>query len=359
MTAARDRLSLLLHVSNHGYGHAARAGILAAALLERPDVFALAIAAPATYGRFFAAALADPRCALVDVSTDLGIPLRPGELVPEPRYVAARLDEWVAAWHSILARHEALLAGRRIDAIVADASPLGCALAARLGCPAIVVSNFEWHAQFAGLGLAGSAVDAVGEAYARAAAYLRYPLHLPSEALARVPTADVPACARTAAVDASEALRRSLPGPRLFVSLGGLIDLAAPIALPRFAGTAIFTQGLRIEAPRAARVVDLSAGFADTLPYLGAADLVVTKGGWSTVAEAAVARTPLLLIRRPGVPEDRHIIAGVERLGLGRGCDLEVLPDAIEGEISRGLAPTPGLPNDPAAVAEACLDFVS
>jgi UDP-N-acetylglucosamine:LPS N-acetylglucosamine transferase len=105
--------------------------------------------------------------------------------------------------------------------------------------------------------------------------------------------------------------------------------------------------------------VDLSAGFADALPYIGAADLVVTKGGWSTVAEAASAKRPLLLVARPTVPEDRHIAEGVERAGLGTGCRLEDLSYAVARAISAGLGPTPGLMNDPAAVAAACVARLS
>ena len=352
-------LSLLLHVSNHGWGHAARAGVLAAALLERPEVGALAIAAPSTHVGFFAAALGDPRCSLVDLPTDLGIPLRPGELSPDPGHVARELERWVADWPALLDAAEAALGDRAVDGVVADASPLAFALAARLRRPAIAVTNFEWHAQFAGLGLSGAAVDAVGEAYSRARAYLRYPLFLPSEALSGTPTVDVPACTRTVPATRVAELVRALPAPRIVVSLGGLVDLRDAIPLPEIDGTIIFTKGVKLSAPRAARVVDLSSGLADALPYIGAADLVVTKGGWSTVAEAAVARRRLLLVARPSVPEDRHIAAGVERAGLGAACPLEDLPEAVTRAVAGGLGPTPGLENDPAAVAAACVARLS
>jgi hypothetical protein len=352
-------LHLLFHVSNHGYGHAARAGVLAAALLERPEIAALAIAVPASYGGFFAAALRDPRCALVDVPTDLGIPLRPGEFAPDPRHVARELERWLAAWPTLLAETEVSLGDHRIDGVVADASPLAFALATRLHRPAIAVTNFEWHAQYVGLGLFGAAVDAVGEAYAGARAYLRYPLSLPSEVFSATPTLDVPACARTAAKERVAELVRNLPAPRIVVSLGGLVDLRGAISLSALDGTLVFTKGLILEAPRAARIVDLSAGVADAVSYIGAADLVVTKGGWSTVAEAASAKKALLLVARPTVPEDRHILAGVERAGLGTGCRLEDLSCAVARAIATGLRPTPGLPNDPPAVAAACVASLS
>jgi hypothetical protein len=351
--------SYLLHVSDHGYGHAARCGVLAAALLGRPEVGALAIAVPSLYRPFFAAAAADPRCRLLDLPTDLGIPLRRGEILPDPAHVARELDSWVRRWPALADDAIAALGPRPLDGVIADASPLALVLAARLGVPAIAVTNFEWHAQYVGLGLAGAAVDAVGAAYAGACAHLRYPFSLPSAALAAATTTDVPACARSPEPASVAELMAALPPPRILVTLGGLFDLAEPIRLGGLFGTVIFTKGLRVEAPHAARTVDLSAGFVDALPYLGAADLVVTKAGWSTVAEAAAARRPLLVAERPSVPEDRHVLAAIERGGLGRRCRFDDLAAAIERAIVAGLAPTPGIANDPAAVAAACVARLS
>jgi hypothetical protein len=346
---------VLLHVSNHGFGHAARCGVLARALVDTGLVESLVVAVPRSYARFFAGVARDERVRFLDIGTDLGIPLSPGEFEPDARRVGEALDAWVASWERLLDESAAALGPWPADLVVVDASALGCELARRVGAPAVVVSNFEWHAQYVGLGLDGPSVERVRLAYASARAYLRYPLFLPSEALGGVPTRDVPACARRP--DPAEAARAAsgLPSPRVLFSLGGLITLPDPIRLGRFAGSAIFTQGIPIEAPHAARVVDLSHGEINVLPWLGAADLVVTKAGWSTVAEAAVARKPLLVIRRPGVPEDASMLAALEARGLGRGADLGELPGRVDAAVDAGLAPTPGLPCDPEAVARECL----
>ncbi|MDD5308918.1 MAG: glycosyltransferase [Deltaproteobacteria bacterium] len=349
---------VLLHVSNHGFGHAARCGVLARALMDTGEVERLVVAVPRSYARFFEGTAQDPRVSFLDVETDLGIPLAPGEFEPDARRVARALDAWVSSFERLLEESVAALGPRPPDLVVVDASALGCELAARIGAPAVVVSNFEWHAQYVGLGLSGPSVERIRRAYASVRLFLRYPFFLPSDALAHVPTRDVPACTRRPDPVEAARIASGLPSPRVLFTLGGLITLCTPIRLERFRGSVIFTQGIAVEAPRAARVVDLSASGTNMQSYLGAADLVVTKAGWSTVAEAAAARKPLLVVRRPGVPEDKSMLAGLEARGLARGVDLGEVPGGLMELVESGLAPTPGLPCDPDAVARECLSLV-
>lgn len=342
----------LLHVSDHGFGHASRCSALALALLRQPGLERLTIAMPQRYvPLFFSQVRRNPRTVFIDVSTDYGIPMRPFDLWPNRDHVEAGLSSWVDSWDQRLE----LLNGIEFDLVIADASPLGCALARQRALPCALVSNFEWHAQFVGLGLGGSAVDTVKSAYASVTRWLRYPLFTPSVAVPSARIIDVPMCTRTAPADTIDELRQALPFPRVLLTMGGLIRFNEPLVLPSLEGTLIVTSGMNAQAPKAVRTVDLSQGVFDTLSYLAAADLVVTKAGWGTVAEAAAARKPMLVLRRPGVAEDVATLAALEAAGLGHGFDLEELDQAIAAALHAGLEPTPGLINAPDAVARACL----
>lgn len=57
----------------------------------------------------------------------------------------------------------------------------------------------------------------------------------------------------------------------------------------------------------------------ETQNYVAAADLVITKPGWSTIAEAMIARKPFALLYRENVHEDRTTVRAVEELGVGKG----------------------------------------
>jgi hypothetical protein len=321
-------------------------------LLDQPKLAKLTIAVPQRYvSLFFAQVQKHPRAAFLDLGTDCGIPIRPGELWPDPAYVDGSLTSWVNSWGIRLQELQSI----PFDLVIADASPLACELARRRNLPCALVSNFEWHAQFVGLGLRGPAVDAVERAYASVTQWLRYPLPTPSLAVPAHKTVDVPMCTRTASPLEVEALRSALPYPRVLLTMGGLIRFDEPLQLPSIEGTLIITTGMHARACNASAVVDLSVGVTDALSHVGAADLIVTKAGWGTVAEAASARKPLLVLRRNGVPEDEATLGALESAGLGQGFDLWDIDRAIATAVRAGLEPTPGLHNDPTAVARACL----
>ncbi|MFH0901908.1 MAG: glycosyltransferase [Pseudomonadota bacterium] len=349
-------LAVLLFVSGHGLGHITRSAVLAEALLGTGAIGRLLVAAPRRGWCFFTASTAsDPRIDLWDVETDFGIPFGAGEMIPDVVTLQGAVERWVSSWPDAIGAGYRHLAANHIDLAVVDASPLGCAMAKKAGIPCILVSNFEWHAQYVGLGLKGAAIDQIGEAYVSSVRYLRYPFHLASRALATVPTIDVPACVRAADSASVARLVERLPSPRVLLSIGGILDLVEPIEIDPIGGSVIFTRGIRVHAPRTATVVDLSSEQADLVPYIGAADVVVTKAGWSTVAETAVARRPLLIIRRPGMPEDDSTARQVVARGLGHCTTLTELPERLYSLLQAGFPPTPGLVNNPGAVAEACL----
>ena len=63
----------------------------------------------------------------------------------------------------------------------------------------------------------------------------------------------------------------------------------------------------------------------ETQNYLAACDLVLSKAGYSTIAEAVAGHVPMLLLRRDEVPEDRSNLLWVEQAGFGEGVDEATL----------------------------------
>lgn len=60
----------------------------------------------------------------------------------------------------------------------------------------------------------------------------------------------------------------------------------------------------------------------ETQNYIAACDYIITKAGWSTIAEAIQAHIPLLIIKRDNIIEDRIMIREIERLKIGRAIDI-------------------------------------
>ncbi|MTK10738.1 MAG: hypothetical protein F8N39_01050 [Clostridiaceae bacterium] len=60
----------------------------------------------------------------------------------------------------------------------------------------------------------------------------------------------------------------------------------------------------------------LSIDALNTQDYIKAADCIITKAGWGTVAEAICARKPMLVIERNEIPEDRATLENLIKLDV-------------------------------------------
>lgn len=246
------------------------------------------------------------------------------------------------------------LRARRVRLVVSDAGALACAAAARAGVPAFVVSNFSWDwilAPYARAepGLARAA-ERYARAYGRAEAALRLPLHSDFAAFRRIE--DFPHLVRRARRGTDE-VRHALgiepadDRPLLLVSFGGFgqdslgglrCDLgpewiaAGYGARPRgFLG-----RWIRLATPAPISHPELVA----------AADAVLGKTGYGTVAEALCHGARFLYLRRPDYPEDTLLAAG---LGAGRAAREISRRDFLAGRWRDALVALLELPrpNDP------------
>lgn len=83
----------------------------------------------------------------------------------------------------------------------------------------------------------------------------------------------------------------------------------------------------------------------NTQDYVAAADFVISKAGWGTVAECLLARRPMALFARDTVLEDRTTIALLEKQKLAISITYEQLthmPQLLE-RLSLVRKPQPSL----------------
>jgi UDP:flavonoid glycosyltransferase YjiC (YdhE family) len=130
---------LTLVVTPHGFGHAARAAAVAAELARRRDDLELEIRS-AVPRWFFESSLEAPFRHL-DERWDVGLVQR-GPLEEDlPATLAALERLWTG---DAVERAAARLAGARPDLVVTDAAPLAVAAARRAGLPVVLVESFTW-----------------------------------------------------------------------------------------------------------------------------------------------------------------------------------------------------------------------
>ena len=101
----------------------------------------------------------------------------------------------------------------------------------------------------------------------------------------------------------------------LFLSVGGALNLNNVVLSPEI--DYLYTRGIDLAGAANATLVPWDT--VDMQNYVAACDGVITKCGWSTVAEALIAQKPLYLLRsRDGWLEERYMLQELAGLGVSQ-----------------------------------------
>jgi hypothetical protein len=312
-------LHLFVDISSHGFGH-------------------LAITAPVL--NTLAGMLPDLRLTLRSGLPEAKLRQRihvPFELIPGSTdfgYVmidATRIDREASAaayraahadWPARVAAEAEFLAGLRPDLVLTNVSYLPLAGAAQADIPACSLCSLNWADLFAHFfgdeAWAGPIHAQMLSAYCSAHSFLRVTPGMPMTDLGNVRTVG-PIAALGQRYDLG------LGGDRaVLVAMGGIAHHLPVDSWPRLPGIRwLVSADWRCRHPDAIAFESFGLGFTD---LLGSVDVVVTKPGYGTFAEAACNGTPVLYQRRTEWPEQDCLITWLEqhaRCGEIREEDLQ------------------------------------
>lgn len=314
MTRTASR-SLACFVSPHGLGHAARtAAIVAALQRRRPDlaVQLFTLAPPNFYMSSGCRNLTVHREAV-----DIGF-VQKSALVEDIPETARRLDAFVPFSAALTQRLAAIVRQAGCGAVMCDIAPLGIAAGHAAGLPAILVENFTWDNLYAHY----------AEPYPPIAAHAERMRGYFNAADVRIQTE--PVCHRDAGAALTttpvgrppragrEAVRAALgvaPGRwMVLITMGGVSERAPMLAHLADRDDLIFVVAWG--APRrqvTGNVIALPLQSDFYHPDLvNAADAVIGKAGYSTVAEVAQAGVPFGYLVRRNYPEMPALVGFVE-----------------------------------------------
>jgi L-arabinokinase len=310
--------TLVCYISGHGFGHASRVmEVLNALWLRRPDL-TVTIRTPAArwifdfnlLGRF------DHAHSRLDVGA-----VQHDSLSVDP-------EGTLQAYADILTRKEALI-GAEVNALArcrphlvfADIPGLAFDIAARLGIPAVAMTNFSWDWIYADyvrdFPAYTNVVEDLRVSYAHATLLLRLPLHGDLSAFPRI--RDIPFVARKARLTRADVRRRlCLPHDERIVLLSfGGIGVAlrrAPAAPP---GVSFISNQTPSSSPpppwcRAIQTAAMAAAEVRYEDLVAASDAVITKPGYGIVAECIANGTPMVYTPRGRFAEYACLIPGIE-----------------------------------------------
>ena len=296
-------MRVLVYLSGHGFGHAARTTQVVNALVDAAPSTDVHIRT--TVPEWFLRASLHTPFALLPGATDTGV-VQPDSLSIDESETAARAAAFYAQFASHVAREARVIDSVRPDVVVADIPPVAFAAAATAGAPAVAVSNFTWDWIYGGFpefdAQAPGVRPLITQANAQASLALRLPFHGGFDAMPRIE--DAPLVARRAVV-AREVARARLglhdKRPLVLATFGGHggnVPLRDAADDGRFVVVATDYEVGTDQAPHPnLRVVSADTLKAQGLTYtdlLGACDVVATKLGYGIVSECLTNGVPLL-----------------------------------------------------------------
>ena len=329
------RRRIACFITPHGFGHAARASAVMDALLRQNPGYAFDL-----YSRvpewFFQQTLSEGvvyHSTLTDIGMVQASPLR-----EDLDRTLERLNAFLPFDARLVAALARDLSDRKCCAVLCDIAPLGIAVAREARLPSILIENFTWDWIYEGYLHAdkrmGTHVDYLRDWFTSTDIHIQtapccHPMpnpSLPAGPISRTPR------------NSSEQTRRELgipPGCRMvLMTMGGTShkqDVPDELATPEDVYLVIPGGSPRIQ----------KMGNIILLPYhsrfyhpdlISAADVVIGKVGYSTVAEVFHAGVPFGYVTRPHFRESAVLAAFVRAHVAGFEIDAGCLNDGTWAE---------------------------
>ncbi|HUR34016.1 MAG TPA: hypothetical protein VM032_09505 [Vicinamibacterales bacterium] len=300
-------MRLLVYISGHGFGHAARSAELINAIARH--VPRLEIVLRTTVPEWFLRASLAVEARILGGDTDTGVVQQDSFSIDEDES-ARRAAAFYCDFDARVEREAALIRDVKPALVVADIPPVAFPAAAAAGVPSVACSNFTWDWIYSGFPGFDAIAPGVRALIARANAQATRALRLPfAGGFAGMPAIeDVPLVARRARIARAETRARlGLPSDRVVVLAtfgghAGNVNLASAAADGSFLVVATDYEvgdaraahpNLRVVPGHALR--DAGTSYTD---LLGAADVVVTKLGYGIVSECLANEVALLYATR-------------------------------------------------------------
>ncbi len=331
-------MHLLVDISSHGFGHIAQTAPVVNALAGLlPDLkVTLRTAAPRNLlaQRF--------HCAFQHIAqaSDFGMVMRSAVEV-QLEESAAAYREFHRDWNGKVERDAEQIRALAPDLMLANVPYLGLAAAHRAGVRAVGMSSLNWadiyFHYFAGRPEAARIHGEMLEAYNRAHAFLRLQPGMPMADFARIRDSG-PIAHRARSRRAELDRRLGLgPGERLvLMAMGGIPFRLSMEKWPRLSGVR-WAVPAAWEVRRADTVAIESLGMHFT-EAMASCDLLITKPGYGTFAEAGCHGVPVLYLGRKDWPETPCLVEWLQRHGrcleiplraLERGDILELWEELL------------------------------
>ncbi|MGR3766028.1 glycosyltransferase family protein [Rossellomorea sp. NS-SX7] len=314
------------YISDYGFGHATRSsGIIKGLLQEMDDIEIMvcnSFAMPFLHQNFN-----NTRVKMRPISTDIGYILKEDSIEPDVKRLNLEYDRYMEEWDERVSEEVTFLNGENIDLVVTDIVAFPVEAAKKIGIPSVGVSNFTWYTAYEGL-VEEEKLSQMKEAYDSMTGFFTLAGACEPD-WNTLYTKSFGFFSREINIGEVDRIRKLLNplGEKVLVyfGLGMKIDQGG---LDEFefwedpTTTFIVSSNTVIDRENVYRI---PSDYTDAHHFIAAADLAITKAGWGTVSEAVIGNTPLLIINRQSMKEDRNTIAYLKEKQLCQTIEWDEL----------------------------------
>ncbi len=317
---------LLVDVTAHGYGHIAQTAPVVNELVRRMPDLRVTVRSAATTA-YLQQRITSP-FQHIPVALDFGMTMFNAVAVDVPRSLA-NYREYHADWDAKVAQAAQEVRALQPDILFANVPYKSLAAAKVVGIPAVAMCCLNWadiYRHYAPDDTESQSIHAqMLAAYESAEIFLKVSPTMPMDSLSKSRT--IAPIAQVGVAQRSLALSRSggHAGDKLVLVAMGGIDYRLPMEKwPRLAGVRwLVPQAWNIQRDDTNALETMGMSFSD---LLASCDVVLTKPGYGTFAEAAYAGVPVIYVSRGEWPEQPYL---VDWLGQNGVC-LEVAQEILE-----------------------------
>lgn len=317
--------NIAFYISGHGYGHSIRAIEIIKMLLAMRDNTFVHIRTGAPQWLF--ADVLGERCQHHAVHLDVGA-VQQNSFSVDKKATLQQYASLISRYSSLLETEKNFLVGRNINIVASDITPLAFDAAKEAGIPAIAIGNFSWdwiygawmdeYKEFSFV------VQHIRRSYQKANLLLRLPFYGDMSVFPRIK--DISLIGRKAersGANVREKLGFHVQGDRKLVLLGMRYDDLKLVRWPTVTRSSRFWFLTNKAEIRGENIRHFQEGDVPFQDIVNACDAVLSKPGYSIIAECITNRTPMLYIPRDDFVEDSVLRKGLEEFAVCEKMPIE------------------------------------
>lgn len=303
----------VFYITNHGFGHASRNVAIMERLIAQDSEAFIAVKTDNIRCNFIKKNLKEYSDSIEYYSNcqEVGLILKPGEMKPDLQRMKMLIKEDFVCWDHYISKEITFLLEFKPDIVISDVVSWAIKAASDCGIKSILIGNFTWaqmYQSFYDQEIWGPYL----EYYKMADKAIWYEIHDKSLEEYCEDTSCVSLVTRKVDKRTVEKIKSQHKNPFVFISVGASAELEKEIDVGALPYDFAITRGLNIKGDNVNILPDDTINTPD---YIAAADYIIAKGGWSTVAEILLQRRKCALLFRGSNSEDNNTRKTLERRG--------------------------------------------